>query len=180
LIASTHLLAGAVTGVVVAGQTKGKRPFVLSVCALICGIFFAHFFLDMISHAEYYMDKTKIRFIFILSFEIFVSLTAILISSFDLISERKYFIGIIAAVFGSALPDLSNVLYRVFGLNWWWLEKWMEFNSFFHVESNGITVSIATQVWIASHSFLFLSLFNLRYRKKILRRVDSNRESPTK
>ncbi len=184
MIASTHLLVGAAAGVIVAKQTKDKHSFMLLVYALVCGIFFAHFFLDMIPHAEYRMDKMGIQFISIFTFEVFVSLLAILVSSLDIISERKYFIGITAAVFGSALPDLPDILYQVFGLNWWILEKWMVFNSFFHATLNWGTVNIIAQIWIAFLAFSFLIFFNLRYinriKKKVSRRVDPNRNLLTK
>jgi hypothetical protein len=161
LIASTHLLIGAAAGIPIAKFSR-KNLVGLAIFSLFIGII-SHFALDLIPHAEY----TNGGFIVIFTIEVLVALAVIFIGSFDMLREKKYQIGVGAAVFGAALPDFPDLLHRILHVKWIWIEKWMEFNSIFHASPGGeIKASITMQLWLASIAFMFLAIVNFGYRAR--------------
>lgn len=180
MIATTHIATGAFIGASVAVVTKKDRRFVaLSIYAFVLGMI-SHFVLDLIPHAEYSTIGNKEEFLFFFIAELAVTFLLIFIATIDLISERKYLIGISVGIIGASISDIPDVFNRVFNIDWTWIIYWMKFNSIFHFDPGAEPVTdITLQILIATLACLALLIgdfFHRIKRQRMLRQKSEERK----
>lgn len=165
MIASTHLTAGAMVGVL-SHRLIFKSDSVLSLtCAVVWGIV-SHLLLDMIPHNEdslYRPDGTDQYEMVILSGELGLSFLAIYFCGVsNSILQNQY---LLAGMIGSALPDLPHVLMNVLRIDWKFLRIIDELNIAFHTSLHPTSFwgGVIPQVVIIIFSLTTLLFFKYQW-----------------
>ena len=135
MIASPHLTIGGAVGAFVFRRFKPRKIIGIisvSLLALLLGIG-SHFFLDAIPHSEY-GDMARGPLIVVLFAELF--LVAFLTYHFGIkrlkTGNKGEAVVIVAGMIGGALPDLSYVVYGIFGIKLQFLLSLIDINMYFH------------------------------------------------
>lgn len=162
MIASTHLATGGAVGIALTKFSKNNKLNLF--LAFSAGIAF-HFFLDSIPHQEYHRGYILILFI------IDLILASYLIYRFGFSKVNPFSNYMLSAgVFGSALPDIPDVLVDLVGLNLGWLIYLDRFNNFFHAQHNGFSVGILMQLAI-----VVVALYAIKSNRDMNNRTSKSR-----
>lgn len=163
MIASTHLTAGAMVGVL-SYRFLFKSGSIWGLAgALLAGVV-SHFLLDMIPHSEeeLYGANEYSRFMsVILSVELGLTFLAIYFCGINGSLRDEQNLYLLAGMIGGALPDVPHVLMESLKINWEFLQAADRWNVFFHTSLHPASFwqGLMPQIMITIFSLTVLYFF---------------------
>lgn len=167
MIASSHLMVGAALGAIVASaaeRLKQKKYWIAGLLfAPLLGII-SHFVLDMIPHEEYSLDNKWL--LIVLAIETTGVIFLLFLAGLPAMG-RKCMLITGLCVIGASMPDIPDVIIKVFSINWPWLVKADLFNGYFHAPMDApYKIDIFTQLLIAILGFFVIAVPNVLRRRE--------------